>query len=136
MGEMPEQKAGVFMAEPEVSAPAAMVAAIADLVSSLAWPAVVAAGVLYVARNPAAREYASNLTRAITRRVERGDKVTAGPLSLEGSAPPENATTRVPAATSEGAGGAELAKAPRELVDLLQIGRASSRERVWREGEV
>src|SRR3546814_17505586 len=46
MGEMPEQKAGVFMAEPEVSAPAALVAAIADLVSSLAWPAGVAAGVL------------------------------------------------------------------------------------------
>src|SRR3546814_6215783 len=64
MGEMPEQKSGVFMAEPEVSAPAAMVAAIADLVSSLAWPAVVASVVLYVARNPAAREYASNLTRS------------------------------------------------------------------------
>src|SRR3546814_18698571 len=86
MGEMPEQKEGVFMAEPEVSAPAAMVAAIADLVSSLAWPAVVAAGVLYVARNPAARAYASNLTRAIQRRVERGDQMHPGQFSLEGPA--------------------------------------------------
>jgi hypothetical protein len=108
------------MSEPAISTLAAVIAAIADLASSLVWPVVLVAGVLYAARNPTAREYASNLISAITRRVERGDTLIAGPFTLQGTIPPEVASNRVQAATSEGAGGAGLTKAPLELVELLR----------------